>query len=218
MDILGLNRVTSTQPKVSLEKEVDQYLSNPNSGSGMLAFWQVINVLSAICFFAKFIQEHEHQYPRIFKLAMDIIPIQASSVPCERVFSSGKETMALRRRRITANLMEALQMLKYSIKKGRPLNFTQGMRWAEELTEFEFAARTERVGDAEAYGRSLGEPEMDQDAIDEDLEDLQKDLEALEQQLLGDSDDEEEEDEEEDEEDADEDEDEDEEEEGEDDE
>jgi hypothetical protein len=53
MDILGLNRVTSTQPKVSLEKEVDQYLSNPNSGSGMLAFWQVINVLSAICFFAK---------------------------------------------------------------------------------------------------------------------------------------------------------------------
>jgi hypothetical protein len=53
MDILGLNRVTSKQPKVSLEKEVDQYLSNPNSGSGMLAFWQVINVLSAICFFAK---------------------------------------------------------------------------------------------------------------------------------------------------------------------
>jgi len=32
-------------------------------------------------------------------------------------------------------------------------------------------------------GCSLGEPEMDQDVIDEDLEDLQKDLEALEQQL-----------------------------------
>ena len=111
------------------------------------------------------------------------------------------------RRHITANLMEALQMLKYSIKKGWPLNFTQGMHWAEELTEFEFAARTEPVGDAEAYGHSLGEPEMDQDAIDEDLEDLQKDLEALEQQLLGDSDDEEEEDKKEDKEDEDEDED-----------
>jgi uncharacterized membrane protein YukC len=131
---------------------------------------------------------------------MDIIPIQASSVPCERVFSSGKETMAPRRRRISANLMEALQMLKYSIKKGRPLNFTQGMRWAEELTEFEFAARTEPVGDAEAYGRSLGEPEMDLDVIDEDLEDLQKDLEALEQQLLSGSDDDDEEEEEEEEE------------------
>lgn len=148
----------------------------------------------------KYIQEHEQQYPRIFRLAMDIIPIQASSVPCERVFSSGKETMAPRRRRISANLMEALQMLKYSIKKGRPLNFTQGMRWAEELTEFEFAARTEPVGDAEAYGRSLGEPEMDLDVIDEDLEDLQKDLEALEQQLLSGSDDDDEEEEEEEEE------------------
>jgi hypothetical protein len=49
------------------------------------------------------------------------------------------------------------------------------------------------VGDAEAYGRSLGEPEMDQDVIDEDLEDLQKDLKALEQQLLGGSDDDDEE-------------------------
>ena len=66
----------------------------------------------------KYIQEHEQQYPHIFRLAMDIIPIQASSVPCERVFSSGKETMAPWRRRITPNLMEALQMLKYSIKKG----------------------------------------------------------------------------------------------------
>jgi hypothetical protein len=78
-----------------------------------------------------------------------------------------------------------------------PLNFTQGMHWAEELMEFELAARTEPVGDAEAYGHSLVEPEMDQDVIDEYLEDLQKDLEALEQQLLSGSDDEEEEEEEE---------------------
>ena len=131
-------------------------------------------------------------YPRIFRLAMDIIPIQASSVPCERVFSSGKETMAPRRRRISANLMEALQILKYSIKKGRPLNFTQGMNWTDELIEFEFAARTAVVGDAEAYGRSLGEPEVDLDVINEELEDLQKDLEELEQQLLGSEEEEEE--------------------------
>ena len=70
------------------------------------------------------------------------------------------------------------------------MNFTQGMRWAEELTEFEFGKRTEPVGDAEAYGCSLVEPEMDQDVIDEDLE-------ALEQQLLSGSDEEEEEEEEE---------------------
>ena len=62
---------------------------------------------------------------------MNIIPIQASSVPCERVFSSGKETMAPQRRHISPKLMECLQMMKYSIQKGRPLNFTQGMQWKE---------------------------------------------------------------------------------------
>jgi hypothetical protein len=53
MDILGLNRVTSSKPEVTLEKEVDQYLSNPNAGSGILAFWQVICVPSAIGCFTK---------------------------------------------------------------------------------------------------------------------------------------------------------------------
>jgi hypothetical protein len=53
MDILGLNRVTSSKPEVTLKKEVGQYLSNPNTGSGILAFWQVICVPSAIGCFTK---------------------------------------------------------------------------------------------------------------------------------------------------------------------
>jgi hypothetical protein len=118
---------------------------------------------------------------------MDIIPIQASSVPCERVFSSGKETMAPWRRHISPKLMESLQMMKYSIQKGRPLNFTQGMRWNDELIEFEFAARMEPIGDAEAYGRSLKDDEEESDAMEDDLDDLEKDLEALEKQLIDDN-------------------------------
>lgn len=45
---------------------------------------------------------------------MDYIPIQASSVPCERAFSSSAETDTSRRNRISPFLMEALQMLKYA--------------------------------------------------------------------------------------------------------
>jgi hypothetical protein len=116
---------------------------------------------------------------------MDIIPIQASSVPCERAFSSGKETMTPRRGRISPQLMEALQMLKYSIKKGRPLNFTQGMSWTEELKEFEFAARVEPVGDAEAYGRSLEQPEEILSEIEELLDDITKELEETGDELGG---------------------------------
>jgi len=71
-------------------------------------------------------------------------------------------------------------MLKYSIKKGRPLNFTQGMSWTEELREFEFAAQVEPIGDAEAYGWSLEQPEENLSEIEELLDDIMKDLEGLE--------------------------------------
>ena len=56
---------------------------------------------------------------------MDYLPIQASAVPCERIFSSSAETGTKKRNRISPLLMEALQMLKFHLKKER-LNFTAG--------------------------------------------------------------------------------------------
>jgi hypothetical protein len=64
-------------------------------------------------------------------MAMDYLPIQASSVPCERIFSSSAETDTKRRNRISPLLMEALQMLKFHLKKSR-LNFTAGWITSEE--------------------------------------------------------------------------------------
>lgn len=60
-------------------------------------------------------------------------------MPCECVFSSSKETMSARRNRIKPELMEALQMVKFSIKKGRGLNFTASLGWDAELDELENA-------------------------------------------------------------------------------
>lgn len=68
---------------------------------------------------------------------MDILPIQGSAVPCERVFSSGKETMSARRNRISPELMEALQMLKFAFKKGYCLDFTAGTGKDSELEALE---------------------------------------------------------------------------------
>ena len=50
---------------------------------------------------------------------MDYLPIQASSVPCERVFLSSSEMNTKKQNRIGPTLMEALQMLKYHLKKTR---------------------------------------------------------------------------------------------------
>src|ERR1700687_5518960 len=60
-------------------------------------------------------------------MAMDYLAVQATSVPCERVFSSAKETDTAKRNRISPLLMEALQMSKFWLKKQR-LNFMDG--WA----------------------------------------------------------------------------------------
>jgi hypothetical protein len=105
------------------------------------------------------LQECQERYPKIFPLAMDILPIPGSAVPCERVFSSGKETMTPRRNRIAPELMEALQLLKFSIKKGKGLDFTQGMDWADELKELEFTAEFQQQcpEDPKAFVRTLTE-------------------------------------------------------------
>ncbi len=60
-------------------------------------------------------------------MAMDYLPIQAMSVPCERVFSLAKETDTTKQNQISLVLMEALQLLKFSIKK-ECLNFMD--RWS----------------------------------------------------------------------------------------
>ncbi|KAK7692992.1 hypothetical protein QCA50_004634 [Cerrena zonata] len=69
-------RTRAPPTQLSLETEVERYLSDqlapPDSSS--LSWWQ----------------ENSDRYPTIFRLAMDIIPIQGSAVPCERVFSSAK--------------------------------------------------------------------------------------------------------------------------------
>jgi len=84
---------------------------------------------------------NETTLPTIFSIAMDYLPIQASAVPSERVFSSSAETDTQKRNRINPVLMEALQMLKFGLKKAR-LDFMQG--W---VTEEKLMRETEAVSE-----------------------------------------------------------------------
>ena len=55
---------------------------------------------------------------------MDVLPAQASAVPCERV--SSKETCTLRRSNLQGNMLEALQVLKFDNKRDR-FNFVDDL-------------------------------------------------------------------------------------------
>jgi hypothetical protein len=78
------------------------------------------------------IQINRSKLSTLFAIAMDYLPIQALSVPCECVFSSAKETDTVKCNRIHPMLMEALQMLKFSLKKDRQsISFTDGWKTAK---------------------------------------------------------------------------------------
>lgn len=64
-------------------------------------------------------QRRRYDHELVFRVALDVLPAQASAVPCERVFSSAKETDTLRRNGLKPVLMEALQICKYALKSER---------------------------------------------------------------------------------------------------
>jgi hypothetical protein len=78
------------------------------------------------------IQINRTEFPMLFGIALDYLLIQASSVPCEHVFSSTKETDTLKHNCIHLVLMEVLQTLKFLLKKEQ-FNFTHG--WQTSLSE-----------------------------------------------------------------------------------
>jgi hypothetical protein len=77
------------------------------------------------------LQMNHSSFPTLFAIAMDYLPIQATSVPCEQIFSSSAETDTKQRNRISPLLMEALQMLKFHTKK-ECLNFTEAWITSEK--------------------------------------------------------------------------------------
>ena len=93
-------------------------------------------MLSVPCYCSFFICHTDFQapVPTLFAIAMDYLPIQASAVPCERAFSSGAETLTACHNHIELGLMEALQMLKFSMKK-RHLNFMEDLLTSEEVMD-----------------------------------------------------------------------------------
>ncbi|KDQ06613.1 hypothetical protein BOTBODRAFT_91089, partial [Botryobasidium botryosum FD-172 SS1] len=97
---------------IAVDSEIQKYIRDgvleDDEDFSLLRFWQA----------------SARTYPILYNIALDVLPMQASAVPCERVFSSSKETCTPRRNQLSPVLLEALQMLKFIFKQER-LNFTE---------------------------------------------------------------------------------------------
>ncbi|CUA72636.1 hypothetical protein RSOLAG22IIIB_10208 [Rhizoctonia solani] len=93
----------------AVEFELNQYISQgtiPIEATGaidLIEYWRA----------------HKFTYPLLYRIAMDVLPVQASSVSSERVFSSSKMTCTAERNRLSVRMMEALQVLKHALKHHR---------------------------------------------------------------------------------------------------
>ncbi|KIL56314.1 hypothetical protein M378DRAFT_188580 [Amanita muscaria Koide BX008] len=118
-DMLEFGGTLSTAPRreMSVAEEYSKYFDGTISlpSTDPLQFWD----------------GRDTEFPTLFSIAVDYLPIQASAVPCERVFSSAAETDTKRRNRIHPSLMEALQMYKFGLKSHR-LDFMRGLLTSEE--------------------------------------------------------------------------------------
>lgn len=83
---------------------------------------------------------------------MDVLPVQASAVPCERVFSSSKETNTMRRSRMSPELIEVLQILKFSFRQEH-LNFHDAKWNPSELSLSQFNISEEETNGLMAQGK-----------------------------------------------------------------
>ena len=129
---------SDVRPNVrTVEQEYMGYIMDRSKKEvDILKFWEVSD---SCCGFPirtnRAIQSNRKVYPTIYAIAMDYLPIQASSVPCERIFSSSAETDTRRRNRISPLVMEALQMLKCQFRTER-MDFTTGwMTLEKHMTE-----------------------------------------------------------------------------------
>ena len=103
---------------MSLDEEFAAFVNAPLSpkGTSLLQYLQVHGVgLFCHNLYLSIGQMNEHSLMTWFAIALNYLPIQASAVPSERVFSSSAQTDTAHCNRINPILMESLQMLKFGL-------------------------------------------------------------------------------------------------------
>ena len=102
---------------------------------------------------------HAQLYPTLARIALDVLPCQASSVPCERLFSASKQIAEDRRASLGAKRFEELQVMKFAWRRNvvdiaacnsrqiEEVNLEHLDEYAEMLDADELAAEFDKLED-----------------------------------------------------------------------
>ena len=111
-------------------------------------------------------QNNAKLYPTLARIALDVLPSQASSVPCERLFSGTKQIAVDRRARLGAAVFEELVVM--------------GSAWGPDI--YDMAAWTnsqEEEVDFFDFEDMLAN-DVQMEAWEKDLEEMDLDIEIVE--------------------------------------
>ena len=104
----------------SIEQEFQAYIMEPQSNHTdrlhALLEGESLSTISIHLIMSVIPQLCKESFPTLYAMAINYLPIQASSVSCKRAFLSSSEMDMKKCNRINDLLMEALQMLKFVLK------------------------------------------------------------------------------------------------------
>ena len=185
-NILGLKqKQTMGRQAISLEMEVDQYLSNPNSGTSILDFWQVLILLTYI---------HMYDFTNLWCRNININILFGNGYNTNPglkcclwkgllIWKGDNKTSKVTYLSSTDGSIADVEV--FNLKRLKGLTFEilgYDLEKREELMEFERLAWSVPPGDAEAYGCNLEEEKGDSDNFSE-LDEERINTEVLGEQI-----------------------------------
>ena len=166
-DVLGLNFAADHLQSQTLEAEVESYLLDSRTGTNSLMFWQVWELTFYDLFDSILTLPNRRTsigIPLYSHLLWISCPFKGWQYLVNVCSHLRKRQCLLAgtiscQNHILPELMEALQMLKFSVQKGRGLSFTEGWDKESELRELEKLASDEGMilEDMMAFIASLDE-------------------------------------------------------------
>jgi hypothetical protein len=92
-------------------------------------------------------------YPTLARIALDILPAQASSVPCERVFSGSKQIATDRRSCLGATVFEELVIMKSAWGPDLYHMSAWNAAQTDEVVSFDFEEMLEEDKDSDTWDK-----------------------------------------------------------------